>query len=117
MAVVVDVTDKGHLGNLLEFFLVGELGGEQVLEVNQQQRQNQTCQQGQCQRNHTFGADWRVLGIGVVHNLALGRGGSKNEGVFLAFLQQEGVEGILDTLLTVQLACFTFLAGHLVQVA
>ena len=37
VTVVVDMADERHLGNLLKFFLVGELGGEQVFQVNQQQ--------------------------------------------------------------------------------
>ena len=53
----------------------------------------------------------------MVHDFALGGRGGEHEGVLLALLEQEGVERVLDALLTQQLTGLTLLGGHLAQVA
>ena len=101
MAVVADFAHDGSLADGLQVLLRRELGSEQVLEEQQHHRQYQAGNEGHEVDLELCGLHRLDRRIGVVHNFALRRGGSQHQGVLLAFLQQEGVQGVLDALLAV----------------
>ena len=112
MAVVANLAEHRRLGDILQLLLSGELGCHEILEVEKQDRNHESCQQTNENYHGLVGSHWLALGISIINDFTLGSCSRQHQCILFSLLQQECVERVLDALLTIEGANFSLLSGH-----